>query len=48
MVQLCGGMILGATASVFGAPWAMGVMALLGAVASIAIGISVPAARRIR
>jgi MFS family permease len=48
VVQLVGGMVMGALASVSGAPFAVAAMAVAGALAMIAIAQTVPAARRIR
>jgi len=48
MVQLIGGMAMGALASVAGAPSAIAAMAVAGALAMIAIALTVPTARRIR
>jgi len=48
MVQLIGGMVMGALAAVVGAPFAVAAMATAGALAMIAIFLTVPAARRIR
>ncbi len=48
VVQLSGGMLMGALAAVVGAPFAVAAMAVAGALAMIAIALTVPAARRIR
>jgi len=48
VVQLSGGMLMGALAAVAGAPFAVAAMAVAGALAMIAIALTVPAARRIR
>lgn len=48
MVQLFGGMVMGALAAVVGAPFAVAAMATAGALTMIAIFLTVPAARRIR
>jgi MFS family permease len=48
MFQLLGGMALGGVASLLGAPWAITTMAGVGALASLAIFVLVPVARRIR
>jgi MFS family permease len=48
VVQLFGGMVMGALATVAGAPFAVAAMAVAGALTMIAIALTVPVARRIR
>ena len=48
VIQMAGGMVVGAVASVLGPPWAITAMATAGILAMLAIFLTVPAAHRIR